>query len=129
MSGFSNVTYPRARAAYPCCECHLGIAKGDVYARIAGASDGRAWAVKMCRRCEALNDYAWGLVTGHEEDGPCFGYLVDWLEEYELPKVLVQQMEPAVAGHFLGLLFSLKERREAAKMLRKTGPCAAVASG
>ena len=127
MSGFSNVTYPRARAAYPCCECHLGIAKGEVYARIAGASDGRAWAVKMCRKCEALNDYAWGIAD--YDAGPCFGYLVDWLEEYELPHVLAADMKPAVAGHYLGLLFSLKERREAAKMLRKTGPCAAVASG
>ena len=129
MSSFSNVTYPRARAAYDCCECHLGIAKGEVYARIAGASDGRAWSVKMCVRCDALNTFAWSLPMGHREDGPHFGYLVDWLEENELPAVLAATMLPADAGHYLGLLFSLKERREAAKMIRKTGPCAAGAGG
>lgn len=127
MSSFSNVTYPRARAAYPCCECHLGIAAGEVYARIAGASDGRAWSVKMCRRCEALNDFAWGIAD--YDAGPCFGYLVDWLVDYELPAALAATMLPADAGHFLGLLFSLNERREAAKMIRKQAPCAAVASG
>lgn len=129
MSSFSNVTYPRARAAYPCCECHLGIAAGEVYARIAGASDGRAWSVKMCVRCDALNTFAWSLPMGHREDGPHFGYLVDWLEENELPGVLAATMEPATAGHFLGLLFSLNERREAAKMAIKKTRCAAVASG
>ena len=129
MSGFSNVTYPRARAAYPCCECHLGIAKGEVYARIAGASDGRAWAVKMCVRCEALNDYAWAEMRDEPPDlGPAFGYLVDWLDGLDAPWVTAADMKPAVAGHFLGLLFSLNERREAAKMIRKQGS-AAVASG
>ena len=126
---FCATTYPRARAAYDCCECHLGIAAGEVYARIAGASDGRAWSVKMCVRCEALNTFAWALPMGHREDGPAFGYLVDWLVDYELPAALAATMLPADAGHFLGLLFSLNERREAAKMIRKQAPCAAVASG
>lgn len=105
----------RARKPHRCVECYRTIAPGDTYARFAGVGDGSAWSEPMCLACEGLTTFVWDRVRamGLREDlGPSFGRCATWLEEDGKPCDIAATMQPATAGHFLGLLFAVNERTE-----------------
>lgn len=85
MSGdFCTVSTPRANKSHTCVECRRAIARGMKHARIAGATDGAAWAERMCLDCLALSEEVWALLRAdnlNPEDGPRFGGLAAWIRE------------------------------------------------
>jgi hypothetical protein len=112
MSDFATTRYRKARKPHRCEECRRMIAPGEDYARIAGATDGRAWSVAMCSRCEALTCAAWEVVHRDNmdpEEGPRFGEMVPWLlDALDFPDVMTL-LSPEIAGHFAGLVFRAEE--------------------
>jgi hypothetical protein len=139
MSDFHTATFPKARKPHTCEECRLPVAIGDRYARHAGAFDGMGYALPLCLRCDALNNYAWKIarqIGCDGEDGPPFGGIVAWLvtvademapvrapppQGFEvacLSKSVANTARlglpglgdnPEVAGHFAGLVFRMRE--------------------
>lgn len=61
-----EVTTPKARKQYVCCECGVAINPGDTYERVKSLYDGRWWNYKTCTFCTGA---AWWLET------QCDGYI------------------------------------------------------
>lgn len=74
-----------ARKDHKCDECRRTIPRGATYHYVTGLFDGSWWSVKVCARC----DRAWtrahdsGALWGchHDDDGPSYGELAEWLKE------------------------------------------------
>jgi hypothetical protein len=71
-----------AKKEHRCEECRRAILPGATYHHITGLFDGSWWSAKLCVRCQRAWDRAndrGALVGCHEEEGPSFGELADWL--------------------------------------------------
>jgi hypothetical protein len=51
--GFYNVTYPKARKAHWCVECHVDILPGTQYARHTQENEGSVSSTAICVDCDA----------------------------------------------------------------------------
>ena len=110
MSDFVTSHYPKAKVPHKCVECRCAIVPGERYCRVAGTTDGCIWSVKLCLRCDMLNDAAWDFARGGDSEGPPFGEIVPWLlDALDMPDVLAL-LSPEAAGHFCGLVFAMRER-------------------
>lgn len=118
MTDFATSRYPKARVAHRCVECRHDIKPGERYVRVSGATDGRMWADKFCRRCDVLNKVAWDEVRRsgmHEEDGPIPGDVVPWLLDALYLSDILARLDAEAQGHFLGLRFAMLENASEAK--------------
>lgn len=84
-----------ARKPHRCCEAHTSsagerwgcvrtaeIKPGARYVRMTGKFDGEMYSVAMCLRCRRLLRKAWKRYPPvHEEEGPAFGGLLEYLRE------------------------------------------------
>lgn len=86
MTGdFQSSSIRTARKQHTCGECREPIQPGEKYKLWSGKGDGGMYSHKMCSVCDAANDVAWNYVRANQfmddDDGPCFGELLDWLSE------------------------------------------------
>lgn len=85
MNEFFNETTPVARTPHRCqesgCRRTREIAPGTRYVRIAAKWDGDFYTVTLCERCRRAHRRAWKRFKPHDEEGPPFGDLLDWLRE------------------------------------------------
>lgn len=99
-----------ARKAHTCEECRRTIPAGATYHYITGLFDGSWWSVKLCARCDRAWDRAHdrgALIDAHDEDGPTFGELTEWLKDWR--GYAVWRLVP---GQKLTPLEAVRKRRE-----------------
>lgn len=72
----------KARKFHRCCECCGTIKVGEQYTRHEGLWD-RFQTFKMCCDCATLREEICAELR-HEEDAPCFGYLLEEIFESRL---------------------------------------------
>ena len=53
---FYEVTWPKARKEYKCCECGYMIKRGEVHEKYSGKWDGDMGRFRTCGRCADLRD-------------------------------------------------------------------------
>lgn len=76
----SSTTLRTARKDHICCECDLGIKKGDKYEYTSGVWDGYPDSFKTCLSCKEIRDH-------FSCDGWMYGHLWSDLEENFFPSM------------------------------------------
>lgn len=80
-SAFSTVTR-KARKQHLCFECKTEIKPGDMYQYSSGIWDGTPNSFKQCLNCWDIFNAATNS-AGYEDEGPSFGRLKEWFEEFQ----------------------------------------------
>jgi DNA-directed RNA polymerase subunit RPC12/RpoP len=84
--------YHKARKFYKCCECGDTIEIGQKYAYTFGVWDGEADSFRQCLSCDKLF-MKLSELQGYpvdDDEGVCFGGLIQELQEYRMIKNLGQ---------------------------------------